>query len=433
MITETVETFLEKYNLKNSNILVAFSGGFDSMCLLHVLKKLSKKYHFSITAIHLNHGWRGKESDNEEEICKNFCADIEFYSEKLPDNIPHTETAGREARYDFFYKCAKKFDSNIIFTAHNANDNAETVFYRLMKGTGLTGLEGIPEKRDIFYRPILTIYRENIEQYCKDNNLTPNNDSSNQNLKYTRNKIRNEIFPILNDKFPDFEKNLNKLSQSAQFTNNKIETLVKPLEKYSTPEFIDITSELQNTVIHKFLRQYNIDYDNKKINDIASFIRDTRLSKSGKTISLTKDKWLFVNAKEIKIITKNIVEFKEIPVTKVGNYNINEYIFSIEEHNTTPERFPCDEENMAYVNIPNLQNLCIRQRKNGDVIQPLGIKGTQKLKKFLNEKKVPKHEKDSLIFLCKDNEILWAPGFGISDKIKVVTTPTHVIKLRKEG
>ena len=197
--------------------------------------------------------------------------------------------------------------------------------------------------------------------------------------------------------------------------------------------FIDITSELQNTVIHKFLRQYSIDYDNKKINDIASFIRDTQLSKSGKTISLTKDKWLFVNTKEIKIITKNTVEFKEIPVTKVGNYNINEYIFSIEEHNTTPERFPCDEENMAYVNIPNLQNLCIRQRKNGDVIQPLGIKGTQKLKKFLNEKKVPKHEKDSLIFLCKDNEILWAPGFGISDKIKVVTTPTHVIKLRKEA
>ena len=188
MISKRVETFLEKYNLSNCHILVAFSGGYDSMCLLDILKRISTKYNFKLTAIHLNHGWRGQESDLEEQKCKEFCYDIGFYSEKLADNIPHTETAARDARYEFFYNCAKKFNSNIIFTAHNANDNAETIYYRIMRGTGLTGLEGIPENRDIFYRPILTVYRNEIEQYCKKNNLIPNNDSSNKDSKYKRNQ-----------------------------------------------------------------------------------------------------------------------------------------------------------------------------------------------------------------------------------------------------
>ena len=171
MISNIVETFLITHNLTEKNILVAFSGGYDSMCLLHILKELSCKYNYKLTAIHLNHNWRGEESDNEELNCRNFCLDIDFYSEKLPTNIPHTETSARDARYEFFNKCAKKFNSNVIFTAHNANDNAETIFYRLLKGTGITGLQGIPAVRDIYYRPLLTIFRKDIENYCFEKEL----------------------------------------------------------------------------------------------------------------------------------------------------------------------------------------------------------------------------------------------------------------------
>ena len=432
MISKRVDAFLEKYNLSNCHILVAFSGGYDSMCLLDVLKKIAPRHNIKLTALHLNHGWRGNESDLEEQKCKKFCTDIEFYSESLADNIPHTETAAREARYDFFYKCATKFNTNIIFTAHNANDNAETIFYRIMRGTGLTGLEGIPEKRDIFYRPILSVYRNEIEQYCNENNLTPNNDSSNKNSKYTRNKIRNEIFPALNKSFPEFEKNLNKLSQNAQFANKQIEKLVKPLEKYSTSEFNNLSSELQNTVIHKFLRLHNLDYDNKRIEDIVAFILETQHSKSGKTLSLTKDKWLFVSTKEIKVINKNSLELKEVQISTEGEYKIGDYHFSIEKNNTHPNKYPKDSEYIAYVALKDAKNLCMRTRKNGDIIQPLGLNGTQKLKKYLNEKKIPKHEKEKLIFLCQNNEILWAPGIGISEKIKVTSEPTHTLKLMRE-
>ena len=167
-----VKKFLAEHSLLSDEpYLVAFSGGADSMCLLHVLNSVSDN---KIIAIHLNHNWRGKESDDEEAECRRFCdkLDIDFYSEKLSGNVQKTETAAREARYVFFLKCAKKFNSKVIFTAHNANDNAETVLYRIVKGTGIDGLAGIYEVRKPFYRPLLSVSRKDIETYCSETNIS---------------------------------------------------------------------------------------------------------------------------------------------------------------------------------------------------------------------------------------------------------------------
>ena len=157
-INSKIKSFLKKYNLDNKELvyLVGFSGGYDSMCLLDILHKISPKN--KIIALHLNHKWRGKESDKEEVNCKKFCEKIgvEFYSESLSPKTPHTETAAREARYKFFEKCGSKFNSDIIFTAHNKNDNAETLIYRICTGTGISGLQGIAENRGIFVLEIKT-------------------------------------------------------------------------------------------------------------------------------------------------------------------------------------------------------------------------------------------------------------------------------------
>ena len=168
-ICEEIKSFLKKYNLASNNLtyLVGFSGGFDSMCLLHALKKTAPKNR--IIALHLNHNWRGEESDREEQNCISFCEQngIEIYCEKLSPDVAHTETAAREARYEFFQKCCEKFGSNIVFTAHNKNDNAETLLYRICTGTGIAGLRGICENRGAYFRPLLNISRRDIEQYCK--------------------------------------------------------------------------------------------------------------------------------------------------------------------------------------------------------------------------------------------------------------------------
>lgn len=432
MLIRTVELFLEKYNLlkPKNNIIVAFSGGYDSMCLLDIMKHIAPKYDLNLYAIHLNHNWRGEESDREEEICRKFTSDINFYSEKLPSDIPHTETAARDARYEFFKKCAQKFKSKAVLTAHNANDNAETIYYRILKGTGLTGLEGIRENRGIYFRPLLSVYRDEIEAYCNTNHLTPNIDSSNFDTNYQRNKIRCEILPELKKISPDIEKRLNKISKSIQFANKLIEKRVKKLEKYTPDEFSMLDEFLQTTAVHKFVRRLNLDYDSKKIDEITQFILKNKKSKSGKTYSLTKNKWLFVNNKEISVIKRTACLVPEIKITNTGIYETSAYKFIIEPCSKIPKKFPADKDYTAYAELDGI-NFTLRTRKDGDIIRPLGIKGTKKLKKYLMEKQIPKHKRDSLIFLCKGNEILWAPGLGISDKIKVVNNPTHMIKLEK--
>ena len=161
-IVNKVKNFLKEYNV-GTKVICALSGGCDSVVMTYILSKLG----LEVVAIHLNHNWRGEESLRDENFSREFSKSlgIEFYSEKLSFDVKKTETDAREARYLFFKSCAKKFNSKYIFLAHNKNDNAETLLYRVIKGTGLKGLCSIPKHRDIFYRPLLDVTREEIETY----------------------------------------------------------------------------------------------------------------------------------------------------------------------------------------------------------------------------------------------------------------------------
>lgn len=430
-ITKTVKYFLEKYNIQNNKtpILIAFSGGYDSMCLLDVVSQLNN----NIIAIHLNHNWRAEESDQEEINCKEFCKknNIKFYSEKLSLDIQKTETAAREARYNFFKKCANQFSSDIVLTAHNANDNAETIIYRIAKGTGTKGLNGIAEKRDIFYRPLLSIKRDEIELYCLKNNLSPNNDSSNSNIKYKRNLIRKNILP----EFEKINKHsinaINSLSEIAKNEQDIIEEYLSTLkEPYSTKNFIIFSKAVQQKLLYNLIAKNNIEYDKTKITKALEFIIENQDSKSGKRLSVGKNIWIFVNNKKIALIEKQDYSQKILEIKKCGNYNFENKIFSINKTCENPTIYPKDSQLCAFVDLSNYKTLTLRHRMSGDIISPLGCCGSQKLKKYLNEKKIPQHEKDSLLFLAHKNEILWAPSLGISEKIKVVTRPTHVLELK---
>lgn len=419
MIKEQVKNFIEKYNLTGT-FLVAFSGGYDSMCLLDVLNKLG----YNLIAIHLNHNWRGEESLAEARNCENFATknNIRFYSETLPDNVEKTETAAREARYEFFKRCAKKFNSNIIFTAHNFDDNAETILYRIIKGTGIKGLEGIYENREIYYRPLLKIRREAIENYCNENKLTPNNDSSNLNTKYKRNLIRHKILPLMKEINPNALEAINSLSEIAQ-ENNKL------IDNYLSKNLLTATKSEQKYLIRKLLKENNIDYDKKKIEEILNFINENKASKSGKKISLTTNLWLFVNNKKVELITNNQKDNSQLKILDIGEYNFANRIFSIKTFDENKIIYPKDNEFKALIEIDKI-DFTLRYRNDGDFIQPLGSKGTQKLKKYLNEKKIPQHQKDNILLLTQNNEVLWVSGFGINEKIKVKTKPTHIIELK---
>lgn len=425
-VIESVSSFLDKYNLKNQVLCLGFSGGYDSMCLLHVLHRLG----CNVVAVHLNHNWRGEESRNEEFRCRNFCENlgVKFYSETLSADVPHTETAAREERYKFFKRAMQKFDASAFITAHNANDNAETVIYRLARGTGVDGLAAISPKRDYFYRPLISVKRNDIEKYCADNDLSPNVDSSNSDTKYMRNLIRHEIMPLLEKINPDAIDAINSLSSLAR-EDAKIFELEKNI---TTEKFLALPFSIQGRVIKVMLVEKNIDYDKERIEYLINFLQNNKNSRSGNKCSVSDKFMFFVNNKEFKIVDKPLKSCNEIKIDSEGCFEFGNYNFIIEPCSEIPEKFPSDSDFVAYANISTI-DFTLRTRRDGDYLYPLGGIGKQKFKKYLNGKKVPFYEKDSIVLLCSGKEILWAAGLGISDKIKVTDTVTHRFKLIKKG
>lgn len=229
---------IKKYNLiqENDKIVIGVSGGPDSMCLLHILNGLKEKLNFEIVVAHINHMIR-KEAEEETQYVKNFCdkLGIKCYIKRI-DVIDKsnkekigTEEAGRKARYDFFEEVLNIVNANKIATAHNENDNAETVLMNIFRGAGTSGLKGIEPIRDNKYiRPIIECERSEIEEYCRVNKLQPKIDKTNFENVYTRNKIRNVLIPEIKKQFnPNIIESLNKLSILSRQENNFIQEYAK--------------------------------------------------------------------------------------------------------------------------------------------------------------------------------------------------------------
>lgn len=237
MFENNVLDTIKKYNMieNGDRIVVAVSGGPDSISLLNVLSKLRNKLNIELFVAHVNHQIRAV-ADEETEYVKNFCSErgIQCFVKKV-DVIKlaeqekiSTEEAGRNVRYDFFEEVFRKVNANKIAIAHNKNDNVETVLMNVIRGSGVSGLKGIEPVRDNkFIRPIIEMERFEIEKYCEDENLNPKFDESNKENIYTRNKIRNLLIPFLEDKFnPNIVESISRLSSLATQENKYIDKVI---------------------------------------------------------------------------------------------------------------------------------------------------------------------------------------------------------------
>lgn len=447
-LIDKVGEFLKKYKLENKTIVVGFSGGFDSMCLLDVLSKLRQKreafYNLRVVAAHYNHNWRGEEALREQEICRLFAASrgFEFYTKTAPVGLKKSENEARIARYEFFEEAMENYDADAVFTAHNKDDNAETVLYRTIKGTGLVGLKGISEKRDSFYRPLLKVYRSEIVEYCDSNNLVPNKDSSNFDLTYRRNYLRLNVIPALEQVNPLVKESLNNLAEVANSENEIIEEYLSSIRKnvfvedvILTSEFVKLSKPVKMRFIHEYLQKFDLDYDYKKIKELYEFIELNCTKRNGSTISLASALWLYVDDKIIETIPhRQKPEEKypnEIDVTSEGEYIFGDKRIIIKPYEEEDVFvFPEATANFVYVDLSKIfLPLKIRTRRDGDVINPFGMSGSMKLKKYFNSKGVNRHRRDEIILLANDDEVLWAVGVGLSNKIGVNKVPTHVIEV----
>lgn len=449
---DVIEKFLDEYGIKNSEntFLVGFSGGYDSMCLLDILNEFSNKYSFKLVAMHLNHNWRGEESRQESKNCEDFCKkrDIEYISETLELTGQKTENFARESRYNFFLKCAKQYKNSSIFTAHTFSDNAETVIYRIIKGTGIKGLQGIPPVRELdgvlIYRPLLLISRKQTEDYCNSKGLVPNNDSSNYDVSYKRNFIRHKIMPLLSEINFNAERAINSLSTLAtsqsNIVNEYVKTVLKDIyidEKLDTQKFVMLSEDVKKQIIYNACLKYNLDYDYKKVSNLLEFIRENANSKAGSRYSLTNDLWVYANSKHIYVIDNpKGEELKdEVLIDSEGEWDF--FVgksFSIEKYEGDDNpKFPSENADYAYVNLSAIPLVfTLRTRRDGDYIIPFGMNGKMKLKKYLNSKGISQHEKSQLAMLCQGSEVLWICGVGLSNKLKVVNRPTHVLRFKNK-
>ncbi len=315
--------YIKKNNLINQNdkVLVAVSGGPDSICLLNILYNLKEKLKIEIYVAHVNHLIR-EEAKGDAEFVKELCRskNIEFFykeyniKEKAKIEKISVEEAGRNARYEFFEEIAQKYSINKIAIGHNKNDLVETLIMNILRGTGTQGLKAILNKNGIYIRPLLDISREKIEEYCEKNNLKPRIDLTNFENNYTRNKIRNIVIPYLKKEFnPNIVQTLTRLSQIAteeqDFIDIEVEKYYKKIIINEETESIKISGK-EFSRIHIAIKKRIILYIINKLFGNTKQIEKKHVEDIIKLIDNNiGNKYLTPN-KNLKIgIRKGIVEF----------------------------------------------------------------------------------------------------------------------------
>ena len=320
---EKILKTIKKYNLisNGDKIVVAVSGGPDSMCLLNILKNLRQKFNIELFVAHINHMIR-EEADSETEYVKNYCEknNIKCFIkranvlEMAKEQKKGTEEMGRIVRYDFFEYVANEVSADKIAIAHTENDNAETILMNLMRGASLEGLKGIEPIRGKYIRPLIECNREEIEKYCEINKLDPKFDKTNNDNTYTRNKIRNLLIPYIKKEFnPNIIETLNRLAVLARQDATYFNKIVK--ESYADILLYENINNLNENL------EKHIILDLKKFNKLEYVIKSRVLLYSiNKLLGTTKGIEKINIEDMIKLCEKNIGNKYLIPNKNVKIY-----------------------------------------------------------------------------------------------------------------
>ena len=423
---------LDEKLIINKHWYVAFSGGPDSTCLLNLLidkkKKLGKKYNkeIQLSAIHINHNLRPVECVEDMEFCRDFCkrnnvefisfsVDVESHSKEFKKTI---EQAARDIRYEIF----DKYSEDVVFLGHNKDDNAETVFMNMIRGTGLSGLTGMDKVSGHYIRPLLGYSKKQIMEYNNRNNVEFIIDSSNLSNHYMRNFIRNEVFPLINIKTgKDITNNLNSMASLLKETEeyiimqtdkeyDKRVNVVNGSVVIDTKDFDTVENVIRGEIVRKAINQVSgklKDVEKKHIELILKLISN---SQSGSIMDI-KDgvKILVLQNSRVKIFKDEIepVSFNQA-VSILGTTNVFERSLSISAkiiNYTSGSYMGKDWVILDYDSV--IKGLVIRNRQQKDKITPHKGNGTKTLKKYLIDNKVDNDIRDKLFVLAIENEIVY--------------------------
>ena len=444
MTNKVIRTIKEQSMISIGDTLgVGLSGGADSVALLHILTSNKEKLGISkIKGIHIHHGIRGEEADRDLEFSKNFCeklgVDFEYFYADIPAEAKKTgesiEECARRVRYDFFSQsgCTK------ITTAHNLNDNMETVIFNMTRGTSVSGLCGIPYVREIYIRPLLDCTRNEIEEYIKENALDYVTDSTNLCDDYTRNKIRHNVIPQLFSLNPSFDKAFSNCVDSVKLANDYIlQSATEILEnarnleenEYDCNKIKNLHDAVKNQIILLILKEQGVPDVTKKYIDAVSYIIE-----NGGKASLGGNITAYVDCEKLCFGEFEIVEHFEIQLknnektvkTPVGTVVLD---YLLKEDLQNLNRFDME----TLIDCDKIcGGLTIRNRVDGDAYQPIK-RVNKKLKKLFNEEKISVKKRSKMIIVSDDNGIIWTEYFGVAERCRVEKNTEKNIRISVVG
>jgi tRNA(Ile)-lysidine synthetase-like protein len=421
--------------LNNKKLLLATSGGLDSVVMAHLFNELE----YPIALAHCNFQLRGLESFGDQNFVQDFSANnniplflTQFDTEAFAKDYKlSTQVAARDLRYNWFYELLDTENYDYILTAHHADDNIETFLINLSRGTGLEGLVGIPEQNDKIIRPLLHFSREEIANYAKENNIQWREDSSNASDKYLRNKIRHDLVPLLKELNPhfitSFQKTQSYLQESQAMVEDASIMVYQQVVRQEEDEiYFDLNQLLKLPNYTSYLYQWLHEFGFTAWDDVYNLVD----SQSGKQVfsaefRLVKDRNSLIlspidfdTKKEEYFIDKEQEDVK-IPLNlsfrKVDDISIltNTTIFV----DADKLRFP----------------LVLRKWNEGDSFQPFGMEGkSKKVSKLFKDEKLSLIEKENVWILCSENLIVWVIGLRQDERFKIDNKTQNRLKIQLE-
>ena len=433
-----IQQYITSKNLfsKDNNLLLAISGGADSMCLFFVLKELG----YSIDLAHCNFNLRAEDSNEDESFVKELANKYgvkshvkSFATQKYANEKKISiQMAARDLRYKWFDELLTNNNLDFVITAHHKDDNVETFFINLIRGTGINGLCGIKTKNKNIIRPLLEISRQEIEYYLNQKNIKYRNDSSNSDIQYLRNKIRHQLIPLLKEMNPNIQQTItdeifvvdrvNKVFQKEiDVIRGRLLVEKEGVYKLNISALIEL--EHLEIILFEILKSFGF----SEVNQIIKAIN----SQSGKQF-FSDDYQL-------------IIDREEIIISLLENNQANIEILDIETEIqipvsikfTTSADFLLDTNpNIAKLDFDKISfPLRLRKWKNGDKFKPLGMRNFKKASDFFIDEKYSLLDKQKQWILCSEDDIIWIVGNRIDDRYKIDThtKKVYIAELLKEN
>ncbi len=427
IVTNTI--FRYKMLSRDDYVAVAFSGGADSTALLDILHKEG----YRVAAIHVNHMIRGAEADSDEEFCRQFCKarNIPFFCHRI--DVPAEakksgegmEEAARRLRYAAIEETVSKESITKVATAHHADDNAETVIFNIVRGSGAKGGCGIPPVRDIYVRPLIEATRDEVIAYCKEHSLDYVTDSTNLSTDYTRNYIRHEIMPKLREINPLVSSALGRFSSLLRRDEEALESLV-PKKGTDRHTLAALPDALLSRYIRKCCEEMGV---SPSAVSVQCLMEDIRQGNRYLICDMGKD--------IVGVCDRNSVSFRsDITEPTHKQYTINDGINSLEgfgsffvaRNTEEAEGFKKEYEvsDYTYLKADGIKgDLTVRSRLDGDRYSYCGM--THSLKKLFNSRKIPVEDRANIPLVCDESGILWIPGFPPRDDVKSNKKENNII------